>query len=150
MEDKFTKTIIVKADVNKVYNAWSNFENFPYFMKNIKSVEKTGVKTSHWEMKGPLGVTVEWDAETTENDPDKRIGWSTKDRKDGDLTTSGQVTFTQLPDSHTQITATVHYVTKAGLPGEVAARLFSDPEKQLEEDLVNFKQYIEGALTRTP
>lgn len=144
MEDKFTKNIIVKADVYEVYNAWANFENFPHFMKDIKSVEMTGGKTSHWEMKGPLGVTVAWDAETTENDPGKRIGWSTKDREDGNLTTSGQVTFLQLADRQTQITATVQYVTRAGLPGDVVARLFSNPEKQLEEDLVSFKQYIEG------
>lgn len=150
MEEKVTKTIIVKADVSKVYNAWSNFENFPLFMKNIKSVEKTGMKTSHWQMKGPLGVNIEWEAETTENDPGKRIAWSTKDRDEGNLTTSGQVTFNELPDMQTQITAEVHYVTRAGLPGEVAARLFADPEKQLEEDLSNFKQYIEGNLTRTP
>lgn len=149
MDETVTKTIIVKADVNKVYNVWSNFENFPYFMKNIKSVEKIGMKTSHWEMDGPLGVTVEWDAETTENDPGKRIGWSTKDRDEGNLTTSGQVTFTELPEMQTQITATVHYVTKAGIAGEVVARLFSNPEKQLEQDLNNFKQYIEGDISRT-
>lgn len=150
MEDKVTKSIIVKADVNEVYNAWSNFENFPLFMKNIKSVEKMGINTSRWEMKGPLGVDIEWDAETTANDPGKRIAWSTKDRDEGNLTTSGQVTFTELPNMETRITAEVHYVTRAGLPGEIAARLLANPEKQLEEDLSNFKQYIEGYNRRTP
>ncbi len=148
MDETITKNIIVKADPFKVYNAWSNFENFPYFMENIKSVRKLTDKTSHWEMHGPLGVTVEWNAEVTENDAGKRIGWSTKDLN-GDIVTSGQVVFTGLPDNQTQITATVHYVTKVGIPGEIVARLFSNPEKQLEEDLVNFKKYIEEDTART-
>lgn len=147
MEEKITKTIIVKADVQSVYNAWSNFQNFPQFMKNIKSVEITGPKTSHWEMEGPLGVDVEWEAETTTEEPGKRIGWSTKDREEGNLTTSGQVTFNQLGGGETEIVATVHYQTRAGLPGELVARLMGDPEKKLEEDLYNFKEYIEGTTT---
>lgn len=144
MEEKITKSIIVKADAQKVYNAWSNFENFPYFMKNIKSVEMMGPKTSQWEMKGPLGVDVKWEAETTLQEPGKRIGWSTKDREEGNLTTSGQVSFNQLNANETEVVATVHYQTRAGLPGEVVARLMGDPEEKLEEDLYNFKQYIEA------
>lgn len=144
MEEKITKSVIVKADVMDVYNIWSNFENFPHFMKNIKKVEKVDTNTSRWEMRGPMGVNVEWEAETTTMEPNKRIGWSTKDHEEGNLTTSGQVTFNQLPNNSTEIVATVQYKTRAGLPGEVVARLMGDPEDQLEEDLRNFKEYIEG------
>ena len=147
MEENITKSIIVKADVQRVYNAWSNFQNFPRFMKNIKSVEMTGPKTSHWEMEGPLGIDVKWEAETTTAEPGKRIGWSTKDRDEGNLTTSGQVTFNQLGNGETEVVATVHYQTRAGLPGDLVARLMGDPEKKLEEDLYNFKEYIEGSMT---
>lgn len=148
MEQKVTRSIIVKADIKDVYNAWSNFENFPHFMKNIKSVRKLGPDTSRWEMQGPLGVKVNWEAVTTENDPERRIAWSTKDNDEGNLTTSGQVTFTELPHDEIQVTATVHYVTRAGLPGEVVSRLFGNPDNRLDEDLRNFKQYIEGSTHR--
>jgi uncharacterized membrane protein len=144
MEEQFTKTIIVKADVKEVYKAWSNFENFPMFMKNIKSVEKINTKTSQWEMKGPLGSKVKWEAETTEMDPDRRIAWNTKDNDEGNLTTSGQVSFLPLPSNETQITATVHYKSRAGMPGEIIGKLFGNPEHKLEEDLRNFKEYIEA------
>ena len=42
MADQTTKTIIVGARVDDAYEAWANFENFPRFMKHVKSVTKTG------------------------------------------------------------------------------------------------------------
>src|SRR5439155_16800325 len=65
MPEQATKSIIVGAGVGEVFEAWSNFENFPHFMKNIKSVEKRPDGSTHWVMEGPLGKSVEWDAETT-------------------------------------------------------------------------------------
>jgi uncharacterized membrane protein len=146
---EITRTIIVKADLNKAYQVWSDFENFPLFMKNIKAVTKTGDRRSHWEMKGPIGVTLEWDAETTRLEENKRIAWSTKDDDEGDVTTSGQVTFNPLPNGEIEVTVMLHYVPKAGLAGDVVEKLFSNPEKQLEEDLRNFKAYVEGMYDRT-
>ena len=147
MADQFTKEIIVKSPVADAYAAWANFENFPYFMKYIKSVRKTGDRTSHWVMNGPLGKDVEWDAETTTLDPNRRIAWNSRDN--GDITTSGQVVFKELGTDQTHITVTLQYVPPAGKLGEVVARIFSNPEAQLEEDLANFKEYIEGHRSRT-
>ncbi|RPI30289.1 MAG: SRPBCC family protein [Chloroflexota bacterium] len=143
-----TRSMIVKADVDKIYTYWSNFENFPTFMENIKSVRKTGDRSSHWEMEGPLGTTVKWDAETTVMENNKRIAWSTKDNE-GDVTTSGQVTFNPLPNNQTEITVMLHYEPNKGLAGDVVEKLFSNPEKQLEKDLANFKNYIEGRHERS-
>jgi uncharacterized membrane protein len=147
MADQFTKEIIVKASIDDVYNVWSNFENFPYFMKYIKSIRKTGDRASHWVMEGPLGKDIEWDAETTRLEQNKRIAWNSRDN--GDITTSGQVVFTPLGQDQTQIAVTLQYVPPAGKLGEVVANIFSNPEKQLEEDLRNFKGYIEGNRSRT-
>jgi len=142
-----TKTIIVNVSCSEAYQLWSNFENFPNFMKNINSVQKTGPNTSHWKMSGPLGYQVEWDAETTMMEKNSRIGWNSRDN--GDITTSGQVTFNELGTNQTEITVTLQYVPPAGLAGEIVAQLFSNPEKQLEEDLQNFKHYAEGSNQRT-
>ena len=64
-----TKSIIVGAGVGEVFEAWSNFENFPQFMKHVKSVEKRPDGSTHWVADGPLGKSVEWDAETTMFEP---------------------------------------------------------------------------------
>jgi uncharacterized membrane protein len=141
MADQVTRDLIVKASVDEVYSIWSNFETFPHFMKYIKSIAKSGDRTSHWVMEGPLGKDLEWDAETTKLEQNKRIAWNSRDG--GDIKTSGQVTFNALPQGQTEITVTLQYVPPAGKLGEFVANLFSDPEKRLEEDLQNFKAYVE-------
>jgi uncharacterized membrane protein len=144
--DPITKSIIVKADVATAYNLWANFENFPHFMKYINSVTKLGPNMSRWEMDGPLGKKVEWTAETTRMEPNRRIGWNTKDN-DSTVTTSGEVVFTPLADFQTEITVTLKYNPPAGALGEAAAKLFSNPSARLDEDLKNFKNYVEGRPT---
>ena len=79
MAEQATKSIIVGAGVDEVFEAWSNFENFPSFMKNIKSVEKRPDGSTHWTMDGPLGKSVAWDAETTMVEPGKRIAWRSRE-----------------------------------------------------------------------
>lgn len=145
MQDEVTRSIIVKADVADVYQLWANFENFPDFMKHIKSVKKSGERTSRWTMSGPLGTSIEWDAETTRLEENKRIAWNSIS---GDIKTSGQVTFNALPDGETEITVVLRYVPPAGLAGEIVAELFGDPEGKLENDLRNFKAYVEGMHSR--
>ena|SRR5215218_2141073 len=147
MADQVTKTIIVNANVNDVYAIWADFQNFPHFMTYIKSISKTGERSSHWVMDGPLGKELEWDAETTTLEPNKRIAWNSRDG--GDIKTSGQVTFNALPQGQTEITVTLQYVPPAGKVGEFVANLFSDPDKRMDEDLRNFKTYVEVTASRT-
>lgn len=144
MADHVTESIIVKGNVSEIYNLWADFVNFPRFMKYIEEVKPIGPNRTHWEMKGPLNTTFEWDAETTRMEPNSRIAWQSID---GNLKTSGQVTFKQLSNRQTEITVTMHYEPPAGVAGEVGAALFANPEKRLTEDLRNFKAMAEGNPT---
>jgi uncharacterized membrane protein len=141
MTHRVTKSIIVQGDIGEIFNIWADFQNFPHFMKNIKSVTKTGPDTSHWVMKGLLGKTIEWDAKTTRMEQNTRVAWNS--REGGDITTSGQVTFNQLPQNQVEVTVTLQYVPPAGKVGEAMAALFTNPDKKLEDDLKNFKAYVE-------
>ena len=78
MSKKITESIHVHRTVAELYAIWSNFENFPIFMKHIESVKKLGDRTSKWKMDGPLGTNFEWEAETTLMEPNKRIAWNSK------------------------------------------------------------------------
>jgi uncharacterized membrane protein len=148
MGNEVTKTIIVKGDVDTVYGLWADFENFPSFMENVKSVTKTGPRTSEWTVRGPLGVTVKWSAEMTRQEENKRIAWSSKDH-DGTLTTSGQVTFNDLPQDATEVTVVFQYASPGGAAGKLAVDLLANPEAQIERDLRNFKAFVEGMSERT-
>lgn len=141
MADPVTDSIIVKGSVEEVYGAWANFTNFPRFMSHITSVEMLSEKMSHWKMEGPLGVTIEWNAQTTRMEENKRIAWNSTG---GTIKTSGQVTFNNLPDNQTEVTVTLKYDPPGGAIGEAAAALFANPDRKLADDLRNFKAFIEG------
>jgi uncharacterized membrane protein len=142
MAEQTTKSIIVGAGVGEVFEVWSNFESFPDFMKNIQSVTKRADGSTHWVMEGPLGKKVEWDAETTMFEPQKRVAW--RSREGSAIKTSGQVTFVELGTGQTQVNLTIQWVVPASKGGETLAGLFTDPEKRLEQDLYSFKTYVEG------
>lgn len=137
-----TKEVIVNAPVAQVYNFWRNFENFPRFMDNIESIRITGSDESHWKMKGPLGKSVEWDAKTISVQENKKIAWQSTG---GDIETHGAVTFEEAGPNSTRVVVGLEYQPPGGVIGEVVAKLFSDPEDQLENDLNRFKKVAEGS-----
>ena len=123
-------SIIVSAPVEQVFDVWSRFDRLPEFMDNLKSVQLTGDRRSHWVAKGPLGASIEWDAETTMFEPNKRIAWNSRDS--GDITTSGQVTFPALDNDQTEIHVVLKYDPPAGVVGDVVE---GGGEAALGEDL---------------
>ena len=146
MADPFTRSIVVLANAADVYQIWANFENFPRFMKYIKSITVTGPRTSHWVMAGPLGVDIEWDAETTRLDENERVAWNSI--KGSDIKTRGEVTFRELGPNETEVTVTLQYDPPAGAAGEAVAELFANPEKRVRDDLEHFKEHVESTSQR--
>ena len=141
MSEQSTQSIIVNGSPSELYHLWADLESFPRFMKNVKSVTRTGDRTTHWVVEGPLGKDVEWDAETTRMDEGKRLAWNSKEGTD--VKTSGQVVFTDLPHGETQITVTLMVVPQ-GTVGGAAAGLFGNLDETLAEDLRRFKAYAEA------
>ena len=139
--------------MENIYSRWSNFEHFSNFMSNVEEVRMTGRDTSHWRVKGPLGKSVEFDAKTTEIDPDRGIGWNTVD---GDVMTSGEARFEEITPGRTQVDVTMNYADPpGGAAGEAVANILSNPERNLKEDLQNFARIVErgelgGSEAQTP
>lgn len=147
MQKQVTKSIIVKGKPSEVYPVWENSEKFPEFMKYVKSVEKSGDGSSHWVMEIPGVGQVEWEAEITKSEVNKRIAWSSKDV--GELKSSGQTTFTSLPErEQTQVTVTMQFFAESGPLAD--ANSFDNLDQILEEDLRHFKAYVEGMEDRLP
>ena len=140
-QQQTTRSIIVKGSPSELYRLWADLESFPRFMKNVKSVTKTGDRMTHWVVEGPLGKTVEWDAETTRTEEGQRLAWNSKEGSE--VKTSGQVVFTELPDGETQVTVTLMVVPQGPLAA-MAAGLFGKLDETLEGDLRNFKTYAEA------
>jgi len=135
------ESVEVQAPVADVFRYWSNFENFPTFMSNVEEVRMTGKDTSHWSVKGPLGKSVQFDAKTTQMDPERGIGWNTTE---GDVMTSGEARFEEVAPGRTRIDVTMNYSNPpGGAVGEAVANVLSNPERNLKEDLQNFAKIVE-------
>jgi uncharacterized membrane protein len=141
MAQRVHETIEVEAPVQDVFAYWSNFENFPNFMQNVEEVRMIDRDTSHWRVKGPLGKSVEFDAKTTEMDPNRGIGWNTED---GEVMTSGEVRFEEATPDRTRIEVTMNYATPpGGKVGEAAAEVLQNPEREVREDRQSFAEIVE-------
>jgi uncharacterized membrane protein len=140
-----TKYFEVQAPVEQVYAYWRDFSHFPSFMPDVKEVRITGPTTSHWVVSGPLGKTVEWDAEITEDLPNQRIAW--KSVGDADVDNAGAVRFDDRGEA-TSIEVSLEYNPPAGKAGEVVAELVKDPDKQVERAVERFRKVVEtGGLS---
>src|SRR5688572_2641837 len=144
------QSIRVRAKAADVYRFWRNFENFPQFMEHVEEVRKLDAdgKRTHWKLKGPLGTSVEYDAELTQDVENKSIGWNSTS---GSMQTSGTVTFADI-DEYTEVHVVMQwYDTPGGAIGEVVSKLFQKPDEMLQEDLERFKNLVEtrsGAAAR--
>jgi uncharacterized membrane protein len=145
MPQRVEGSIEVEAPVQEVYEYWRNLENLPQFMTNVEEVRSTGPDTTHWRVKGPLGSSLEFDARTTQDEPNEALGWNTQN---GQVETSGQVRFRNVTPNRTRVEVQMNYWDPpGGRAGEVASRLVANPDIMVQQDLQNFKQIIEGKAT---
>jgi uncharacterized membrane protein len=151
MAQRVHETVEVQAPLEDVFRYWSNFENFPNFMQNVEEVRMSDKDTSHWTVKGPLGKSVEFDARTTEMDPNRGIGWNTNG---GEVMRRGALR--EVSPGRTRIEVTMNYADPpGGKVGEVVAEAISNPERTVREDLQNFSRIVErgelgGVESQTP
>ncbi len=140
MAQHIHESIEVQAPLQDVFTYWSNLENFPQIMSNVEEVRVTGQDTSHWQVKGPLGTDIEYDAKTTEMSPERGIAW----QSEGEVDNSGQVRFEEVAAGLTRIDGSLTYADPTGgRLGELAAEAIQNPERQLGEDLENFARRVE-------
>jgi UV DNA damage endonuclease len=138
-----SKYVTVEAPVEKVYLYWRDFTNFPSFMPHVKEVTPVGSDDSrtHWKVEGPVGVDAEWDAELVEDVPNEKIAW--RSVEGSRVANSGVVRFDSR-NGHTDVEVSIDYEPPAGAAGETVARLFENPEAQVEDALERFNQIVRG------
>jgi uncharacterized membrane protein len=143
MPQRVEGNIEIDAPVETVYSYWETLENLPQFMANVEEVTPTGPDTTRWRVKGPLGKTLEWEAQTTHKEHNSAIAWNTTQ---GDVGTSGQVRFVEAGQpGRTRVEVQMNYSDPpGGKVGEVASRAVANPKLQLEQDLGHLKEILEG------
>jgi len=130
------KSITVDAPVRSVYDQWTQFESFPQFMDGVKEVRQEGDTRLHWKAQ-IAGKTEEWDAEITEQIPDRKIAW----RSTSGAPNAGIVTFKPVSDTATEVILQLEAQPRSATEkiGDALGAL----DRQLTTDLEKFKRYIE-------
>ena len=131
------KYIDVKAPLHAVYNQWTQFEDFPQFMPNVKAVTQIDDTHVHWNARFWGGIDQEWDAEITEQEPDKRISWKSV----SGAVNAGTVRFEPLGDGQTRVHLAMAYDPEGIV--ENAGDMLGLFEAQVQQSVTRFKQFIE-------
>ena len=133
MED----SIEVNVPISTAYNQWTQFEDFPKFMKGVIEVRQLDDTHVHWRAEIG-GKEEQWDAEITEQIPDTRIAW----RSTSGAKNEGIVKFYKISDSVTRIVLQMDYGPK-GFVEEVGDAL-GIVKMRASGDLKRFKDFIES------
>lgn len=136
------KSIEVDAPLNKVYNQWTQFEDFPKFMEGVEEVQQLDDKRLHWVAQIG-GKRKEWDAEIFEQVPDETIAW----RSSSGTRNSGVVTFSPVSTNRTEIRLRLNYEPE-GVMENVGDRL-GVVGRRIEGDLQRFKDFIQTRQDET-
>jgi uncharacterized membrane protein len=110
MDAAIVETIEIDAPVSMVYNQWTQFEDFPQFMTSVHEIHQLDDKHLHWKA-NVGGEEKEWDAEITEQIPDKRIAWHST----GGVRNGGVVTFHKISDHVTRVALQMDYQPEGAL-----------------------------------
>ena len=131
------KSIEINVPVKTAYNQWTQFEDFPRFMEGVKHVKQLDETHLHWKAEIG-GKEKEWDAEITEQIPDRRIAWRSRDGAQN----AGVVTFHRLSDSTSKVMLQMEYDPDGVLEnvGDVTGMV----SQRVVGDLERFKRYIES------
>ena len=137
------KTITIEAPVEEVFSYFANVERFPEFMDHVEKVTPTGDGRTHWKVRGPLGTSVEWDAEVTSFEQNHHIAWKTVDK--ALVKQAGIIRFEPAADGRgTRVDVHLCYNPVAGYIGHGVASLFGvDAKTSLDDDLLRMKSLLE-------
>ncbi|HEY0677234.1 MAG TPA: SRPBCC family protein [Chitinophagaceae bacterium] len=138
-------SMVVNKPRHEVYQFWRKLENLPRFMKHLLTVRELDAKRSHWEAVVPGNVaTIKWDAEIVKEREGEFIGWQSV--PNATIENAGKVEFRDIDNGQgTEIDVVISYRPPAGQLGSGIAQ-FLNPvvEKLIKQDIMGFKDYIEG------
>ncbi len=144
------KSFTINRQPDVVYSFWRQLENLPRFMRHLESVEVIDARRSRWRAKGPAGMTVEWEAEITDDRPNELISW--RSVEGATVPNRGTVRFVAAPGARgTEVHVDLEYSVPGGRVASTLAKLFGrEPGQQIDEDLRRLKQLLEaGEIARS-
>jgi len=137
-----TESVEVDVPISTAYNQWTQFEDFPKFKAGVLDVRQLDDRHLHWRAR-IAGKEEQWDAEITEQVPDRLIAW----RSTSGLRNEGRVTFEKLSDSRTRVELRLDYEPR-GMVEKVGDALGA-VSMRASGNLQRFKTFLEQRGSET-
>ena len=126
----------VGADLETVYDQFTQFEDWPNFMHRVEKVEQKD-DTTLMIHENIWGVRRSWEAEIVEQTPCGRIVWRSK----GPVQTVGVATFHRLSDDLTRVQINMDFQPKGMFEKFASGTRIS--RRALRSDVMRFKAFVE-------
>ena len=133
----------VDAPVDVVYAQWTQFEDFPRFMSNVKEVRQLDDTRLLWSAE-IAGREHTWEAKIIEQEPNRRITW----RATEGLHNGGTVTFEPANSGSRTIVRVAMEYEPEGITEKIGSALSID-EGVVKADLKRFEELVEERRTPT-
>ena len=137
-----TESVEVAVPVRTAYNQWTQFEDFPRFMGGVAEVRQLSDTRTHW-VTTVGGVTREFDAEITEQVPDRRVAWESI----SGARQAGTVDIEPVAADRSRVTVRMEYEPEKFT--EKVADAMGLLRRQVRRDLDRFRDFIEERGTET-
>jgi uncharacterized membrane protein len=130
------ESIDVGVPIDLAYNQWTQFTDFPSFMKQVENVDQVEDEKLHWRAQ-VLWSHREWDADIIEQIPDERIVWRSEGQK-GHV--DGAVTFHELAPDMTRILLVLEYHPQGFF--EYTGNLWRAQGRRARLELKHFRRHL--------
>lgn len=137
-----TESIEVNVPVSTAYNQWTQFEDFPQFMAGVLDVRQLDDTHLRWRAR-IAGKEEQWDAEVTQQIPDKIIAW----RSTSGVRNEGAVTFRPVSGDRTRIELRIDYQPRG--PMEMLGDAMGAVSMRASGNLQRFKAFLERRGSET-
>ncbi|HEU5216397.1 MAG TPA: SRPBCC family protein [Gaiellaceae bacterium] len=126
----------VALPIDRVYDEFTKFDQFPNFMHRVLNVEQKGPDKISWSEKIWFSSR-QWEGRVTERRKNDRIVWTTK----GGMQHKGIVSFHKLSDNLTRVMVDMEFEPN-GMMEKMASGL-RFVKRAVQADLARFKTYVE-------
>jgi len=119
-----------------VYDQWTQFEEFPRFMEGVEEIRQLDDTHLHWRA-SVGGKEKEWDAQITEQVPDRVIAW----RSTSGAPNGGEVRFEPIGADRTRLRLALEYEPQTVV--EKVGDALGVMSRHVEKTVEDFKDFIE-------
>lgn len=138
------QSIDVHAAPETVFDAWSDFENFPHFFSKLLAVHDLGDGRSRWVAQETSNTRLEWNAAWNKRERPRTLAWHSEQA--AAFGHAGEVTLEPLRQG-TRVTLRLTLKPPPGAPADALHRMAgTDPARELDEDLIRMKSFIESGV----